>query len=96
MDPTLIPPFYENTYKELGKLPNKTQIIAGDFNVVLNMDIYKLGGNTQLHQMPRNIVLNNIENFSLTDIWCHLHPQEKQVTYFKLKPNVFFMTRLFS
>ena len=40
--------------------------------------------------MPRNIILNNIENFNLTDIWRHLHPQEKQFTYFKLKPKKVF------
>ena len=38
----------------------------------------KLGGNSELHQMPGNIILNNTENFNLTDIWHHLHPQEKQ------------------
>ena len=54
--------------------------------MVLNIDNDKLGGHAELYQMPRNIILNNIENFSLTYIWHHLHPQEKQITYFKLKP----------
>ena len=86
----LASPFFESTFKELDKLPNKTKIMAGDFNVVLNTEIDKLGGNPELHQMPRNIILNNIENFNLTDIWHHLHPQEKQFTYFKLKPQKVF------
>ena len=79
-------PFFESSFKELGKLPSKTKIIAGDFNVVLNTDNDKLGGKEELHHIPRNIIPNNIENFILTDIWHHLHPQEKQFTYFKLKP----------
>ena len=86
----LASPFFESTFKELDKLPNKTKIMAGDFNVVLNTENDKLGGNPELHQIPRNIILNNIENFNLTDIWHHLHPQEKQFTYFKLKPKKFF------
>ena len=87
---TLASPFSESTFKELGKLHNKTKIIAGEFNKILNTDTDKMGGNSELHQMPRNIVLNNSENFNLTDIWCHLHLKEKQFTYFKLKPkNVF-------
>ena len=58
--------------------------------MVLNTDNDKLGGISELHKMPRNIILNNLENFNLTDIWHHLHPQEKQFTYFKLKSkNVF-------
>ena len=60
--------------------------MAGDFNVVLNTDNDKLGGNSELHHMPRNIILNNIKNFNLTNIWHQLYPQEKQCTYFKLKP----------
>ena len=83
-------PFFECIFKELGKLPNKTKIMAGDFNVMLNTENYKLGGNPELHQMPRNIILNIIENFNLTNIWHHLHPQEKHFTYFKLKPKKVF------
>ena len=83
---TLAFPFFESTFKEFGKIPNKTKIIPRDINVVLNADNDKLGGNSELHQMPRNIILNNIENFNLTNIWCHLHPQYKQFMYLKLKP----------
>ena len=71
--------FFESTIKELGKLPNKTKIIAGDFNMILKTDNDKLGGISELLQI--HIILNNIANFNLTDIWCHLHPQEKQFTY---------------
>ena len=60
-------PFFESSFKELGKLPNKTKIIAGDFNIILNTDNEKFGGNAELHQMPRNIP-NNTVNFNLTDI----------------------------
>ena len=42
----LASPFFESTFKELGKLPNKTNIIAGDFNMVVNTDSDKLGGNS--------------------------------------------------
>ena len=65
-------PFFESTFKELCKLPNKTKSIVGDF--VLNTDNDKFGGNAELHQMPRNIILNYIENLNLTEIWHHLHP----------------------
>ena len=35
--------------------------------------------------MPRNIILNIIENFNSTDIWHHLHPQKKPVYIFLAK-----------
>ena len=73
----------------MGKLHNKTKIIAEDFNVAINTGNDKFGENAELCQMVRNIILNNIENFSLTDIWHNLHPQEKQFTYFKLNPKCF-------
>ena len=70
--------------------------MAGDFYVLLNTDNDKLGGNSELHKMPRNIILNNIENLKLTDIWYHLHPQEKQFYIFQAKTQkCFFKTRLF-
>ena len=49
--------------------PNDTKIIAGDFNLVLDPDKDKLGGNVEFHKASRQIVLNNIENYDLTDIW---------------------------
>ena len=57
--------FFESTFKEFGKLPNKTEIIAGDFNVMLNTDSDKFGGNSVLYQMPRNIILNNKKKLQL-------------------------------
>ena len=82
--------FFESTFKELDKLPNKTKIMVGDFNVVLNTENDKWGGNPELHQMPRNIILNIIENFNLTDIWCHLHPPRKTVSIFQAKTQKIF------
>ena len=91
----LASPFFGSTFKELGKLPKKTKIIAGDFNVVINKDNDKLGGNSELHKMPRNIILNKIEN------QVNLHfmsstPTQKNVYIFQAKTQkCFVMTRLF-
>ena len=53
-----------------------------------------MGGNAELQQMARIFILNNIGNLSLIDIWHGLHFHEKQFTYFKLKPKIFFMTKM--
>ena len=44
----------------MGKLPNKTKTTAEDFNVLLTTDNDEFGGNAELHQMARNMTLNNI------------------------------------
>ena len=74
-------------------ITNTDELTSGmylHYTTVLNTDNDKLGGNPELHQMARNIILNNIQNFNLTDIWHHLHSQEKQFIYFKLKPKKVF------
>ena len=39
------PEFYVNVIHEIESLPNDNGIIGGDFNLVLNLDIDKKGGN---------------------------------------------------
>ena len=38
-------PFFECIFTEIGKLPSKTKIIVGSFNVVLDTDNDKFYGN---------------------------------------------------
>ena len=78
--------FYEHVFSEIYASPNDTKIIAGDFNLVLDPDKDKLGGNVELHKASRQIVLNNMENYDLMDIWQNMHPEEKQFTFFKIRP----------
>ena len=42
--------FFKSTFKELGKLLNKSKIIVGEFNVILNTDIDIFGGNLRTEQ----------------------------------------------
>ena len=59
-------------------------------NLVLDPDKDKLGGNVEFHKASRQIVLNNMENYDLTDIWRNMHPEEKQLPFSKLDPKSIF------
>ena len=46
-------PFYEDVFNEIYASLDDTNIIAGNFNFVLDPDKDKLGGNTELHKASR-------------------------------------------
>ena len=58
--------------------------------MVLHTDNDKLGGNAELYQKLRNIILSNMENFNFTDIWHYLHPQENSLHISTWDPKMFF------
>ena len=89
-------PFFESILSNKVNYSTKPKLFHGEFHVVLNTDNDKSGGNAELHLMPRNIILNNIKNFNLTDLLHNLHPKEKQSIYFKLKPRKVLHTLIIS
>ena len=84
-------PFYEHVFSEINASPNDTNIIAGDFNLVLDPDKDKLGGNVELHKASRQIALNNMENYYLIYIWWNMHPEGKHLPFSKLDPKNYFL-----
>ena len=70
------------------KQGNQNTILVGDFNLVLNLDKDKVGGNYTTHEKARETLLQIIENFTLVDIWRKQHYDEQQFTWEKYNPDI--------
>ena len=65
----------------------------GDFNLVLNNDLDKLGGSPQhSNYKASNVVNTNMKTLGFTDIFCSLHPTKKLFT--RVQSNPFSASRL--
>ena len=45
--------------------------MAIDLNLILDQDKDKVGGNAELHETSRQLVLSNMQNHDLTEIWLN-------------------------
>ena len=79
------PTFYKDIDKLLQKLPNDNVIIAGDFNLVMNLNCdsnYLHDNNASAKKELNNI----IHKYELVDVWRHFHPTDKDYTWMKPTP----------
>ena len=68
----------------------KTFIIGGDFNTVLNENLDKRNGRLNTHTLCRNKIKHITEIFDLIDIWRDMHPNLRQYTWHSShKPPIF-------
>ena len=68
----------------------KTFIIGGDFNTVLNESLDKKNGRAHSHKLCRRKINDMIDSFNLIDIWRDMHPMEKEYTWHSShKPPIF-------
>ena len=82
--------FFEQLEKYLKENDEKTFIISGDFNTVLNENLDKRNGRIYSHKRCRTVINNIIDGYSLTDIWRDMHPDIKQFTWHSHhKPPIF-------
>ena len=79
--------FFEEIRSMLLKEDMGRLVIAGDFNIVLNQDLDKLGGNKVKRKSLFNVKAI-IDDFNLIDIWRHRHPNRKDFTWSQNKPRV--------
>ena len=73
-----------NFYKELSKIIEKrnTTILAGDFNMLEDIFLEKLGGNTSnTHLIGLDILTEMKKKHNLMDIWRKINPDKKLFTY---------------
>ena len=73
--------FFEQLETFIAENDDKTFIIGGDFNVVLNTNLDKKNGRNETNEHNRNKLFRLIENYDLVDIWRVLHPDSKQFTW---------------
>ena len=88
------PHFYLNFIELLESFDNSNHIIAGDWNLVLNIEKDKKGGLPQTNAFSRDIILSWMEESDLVDIWRHEHPEDFKFTWKRLRPNPGIFCRL--
>ena len=88
------PQFYLNFIELLESFDNSNHIIAGDWNLVLNIEQDKKGGLPQTNALSRDIILSWMEESDLVDIWRHEHPEDFKFTWKRLRPNPGIFCRL--
>lgn len=82
--------FYKTLEKYLRENEEKTFIIGGDFNTVLNETLDKRNGRIDTHRQCRKQIKDNMESFNLIDIWRDMHPDTQQYTWHSShKPPIF-------
>ena len=67
---------------------NDTKIIAGDFNLVLDDSIDRLGGSKISHLRARQELLSTIQRLDLVDIWRVKNPELREYTWERKKPQI--------
>ncbi len=84
------PEFYIELIKLIESLPNDNRIIGGDFNLVLDLDKDKKGGNLTTNKKARNIIRAWMEETDLVDIWRIQHDNDQKYTWCRKKPTPIF------
>ena len=81
------PTFFENIYEHLNSFECEEIVYGGNFNLVLDLDMDKEGGNKTTHKNALKVLNTIQENLDLIDIWRAQHPQLKRFTWRRKKPN---------
>ena len=82
------PTFFENIYEHLNSFECEEIVYGGNFNLVLDLDMDKEGGNKTTHKNALKVLNTIQENLDLIDIWRAQHPQLKRFTWRRKKPNI--------
>ena len=88
------PDFFQKVCEQMGSLTSDQQVIAGDYNCILNNQLDKKGGKDRHSNKKSQQFINTwMEENDLVDIWRIQHPHSEKYTYHKMRPNPVF-TRL--
>ena len=82
--------FFNVLQDYLSNNEDKTFVIGGDFNTVINIDTDKKNGRVDTHKKCRKKLTTIIDIFELTDIWRSKHQDKKLFTWHSNnKPAIF-------
>lgn len=82
--------FFETLDNYLSENEEKSFIVGGDFNTVLDIHLDKKNGKLDTHKACRSKINGLMEKLALVDIWRHKHPDLKQYTWHSSqKPPIF-------
>ena len=82
------PFFFENFFKHLLTFKCEEIILGGDFNLVLDVQEDKKGGNPVTQEKSLQKVKYIIDSLDLTDIWLFLNADTKRFTRKTRNPEV--------
>jgi exonuclease III len=68
-------------FEKINEMENEDIIITGDFNLVLNVNIDKHGGQKKTNSKCQKYLLEQMENHNLSDIWRIKNPLERKYTW---------------
>ncbi len=83
------PNFFKDCFKMIELFDNSSKIIAGDFNLVMNLDMDKKGGLPRTHFKCQEVLKLYMEEAEILDIWREQHPDERKFTWHRSKPPIF-------
>ena len=84
------PEFYVDVIHQIESLPNDKRIIGGDFNLVLNVDIDKKGGNSTTNTKSQALINDWMDDTELVDIWRFHHPDSRVYSWCRKRPTPLF------
>ena len=84
------PEFYVNVIQQIESIPNDNRIIRGDFNLILDLNNDKKGGQKVSNKKSQTLVKNWMEETYLLDIWRLQHPDSHVYTWYRKRPSPIF------
>ena len=91
------PTFFKNVLNQLISFDCGEIVLGGDYNLILDVQKDKIGGNPTTHKNSLKEVLYTVNLLDLVDIWHILNPDAKRFTWRRRKPDIhcrldFFLT----
>ena len=83
-----------NILKTLEDIQNKSVVLDGDFNVILNPTLDSEGGKSVIKKKSMAKLIQITENLDLCDIWRILNPKRKRFTFRQHHSTGFIQRRL--
>ena len=71
--------FFDQLEKFINDHNEKTFIVGGDFNTVINKSLDKRNGRVNTHKLCRQAINNIIDTHNLIDIWRDMHQNLKTI-----------------
>ena len=82
------PTFFQNLLDRILSFECEEVIMGGDFNLVMDVQKGKKGGNATTHRNSLKEVQNIANSLDLIDVWRTLNPDSKRFTLRRTKPEV--------
>lgn len=79
------PQFFLNIFEQLDKLHNPYKLLGGDFNVVINPEIDRVGG-LDTKPAAKNVILQYMDREDIFDLWRSVNPSGRRYTWSRRDP----------